>query len=221
MKGNEMFDLFKRKKDQPDPVEGDPSMFAGFLEYFGEAPVLVDGATDPYDAFIDSLGGRSFGDGVFRVFERGDLERWHRVVSGCFTKLRGEFNLIGYDWMGRCFAVDQRDGDGKELVVLLEIATLDMYYIGKDVAVFLNEVMPNQSEACLEVGRYREWLEGHAPVGRMECVGYKVPLFLGGEDSLENMEVSDMEVYWDMTDQLWEAVKDLPEGTKIGNISFE
>jgi len=35
------------------------------------------------------------------------------------------------------------------------------------------------------------------------------------------MEVSDMEVYWDMTDQLWEAVKDLPEGTKIGNISFE
>ena len=31
-----MFDLFKRKKGQPDPVEGDPSMFAGFLEYFGE-----------------------------------------------------------------------------------------------------------------------------------------------------------------------------------------
>ena len=116
--------------------------------------------------------------------------------------------------MGRSFAVDQRDGDGKELVVLLEIATLDMYYIGKDVAVFLNEVMPNRSEACLGVGRYREWLEGHAPVGRMECGGYRIPLFLGGE-------VSDMEVYWDMTDQLWEAVKDLPEGTKIGNISFE
>lgn len=29
----------------------------------------------PYDAFIDGLGGRSFGDGVFRVFERSDLER--------------------------------------------------------------------------------------------------------------------------------------------------
>ena len=167
-----MFDLFKRKKGRPGSMEGEPSMFAGFLEYFGEAPVFVGGATDPYDAFIDSLGGRSFGDGVFRVFERGDLERWHRVVSGCFTKLRGEFILIGYDWMGRCFAVDQRDGDGKGLVVLLEIATLDMYYIEKDVSAFLNEVMPNQSEACLEVGRYREWLEGHAPVGRMECVGY-------------------------------------------------
>lgn len=58
-------------------------------------------------------------------------------------------------------------------------------------------------------------------MGRMECAGYRIPLFLDGEDSLENMEVSDMEVYWDMTDQLWEAVKDLPEGTKIGNVSFE
>ena len=142
-----MFDLFKRRKGRGARRRATPSMFAEFLEYFGEAPVLEDGAADPYDAFIDGLGGRSFGDGVFRVFERSDLERWHRVVSGCFTKLRGEFNLIGYDWMGRCFAVDQRDGDGKELVVLLEIATLDMYYIGKDVAVFLNEVMPNQSEA--------------------------------------------------------------------------
>ena len=47
------------------------------------------------------------------------------------------------------------------------------------------------------------------------------PLFLGGEDSLDTREVSDMEVYWDMTDQLWEAVKDLPEGTKIGNVMFE
>lgn len=51
-------------------------------------------------------------------------------------------------------------------------------------------------------------------MGRMECGGYRIPLFLGGEDSLENMEVSDMEVYWDMTDQLWEAVKDLPRAPR-------
>ena len=38
---------------------------------------------------------------------------------------------------------------------------------------------------------------------------------------MSSAHTSDMEVYWDMTDQLWEAVKDLPEGTKIGNISFE
>lgn len=33
-----MFDLLKRKKGRPGPMEGDPSMFAGFLEYFGGDP---------------------------------------------------------------------------------------------------------------------------------------------------------------------------------------
>lgn len=80
---------------------------------------------------------------------------------------------------------------------------------------------PAYADACLDSEIYADWLASHPPVGPMECAGYRIPLFLGGEDSLENMEVSDMEVYWDMTDQLWEAVKDLPEGTKIGNISFE
>lgn len=30
-----------------------------------------------------------------------------------------------------------------------------------------------------------------------------------------------MEVCWDMADQLWEAARDLPEGAKIGNVTFE
>ena len=70
-----MFDLFKRRKGRGARRRATPSMFAEFLEYFGEARSLFeDGAADPYDAFIDGLGGRSFGDGVFRVFERSDLE---------------------------------------------------------------------------------------------------------------------------------------------------
>lgn len=221
MKGSEMFDLFKRRKGEAGPGESGFPMFSGFLAYFGEPPVPVDGAADPYDAFIDGLGGRSFGEGVFKSFGRSDLEKWHRLVSGCFTKLRGEFDLVGYDWMGRCFAVDRREGEGEGLVVLLDIATIDIYYIERDLVSFLNETISSQSEASLEVSRYQAWLKSRGPVGPMECAGYRIPLFLGGEDSLDNMEVSDMEVYWDMTDQLWEAVKDLPEGTKIGNVTFE
>ncbi len=49
----------------------------------------------------------------------------------------------------------------------------------------------------------------------------QAPLFLGGADEVGNLELSDMEVYWDMTSQLWEAVRDLPEGTKIGNVMYE
>ncbi|WP_434798222.1 T6SS immunity protein Tdi1 domain-containing protein [Terrisporobacter vanillatitrophus] len=33
-------------------------------------------------------------------------------------------------------------------------------------------------------------------------MGYKVPLFLGGEDDISNLEEIDMEVYWSVTGQL-------------------
>ena len=47
VKGSEMFDLFKRKKGQPDPVEGDPSMFAGFWNTSGKPLSLWAGRPIP------------------------------------------------------------------------------------------------------------------------------------------------------------------------------
>lgn len=128
--------------------------------------------------------------------------------------------MFGYDWRGRVFAVNQNDDDYGN-VILLNPGNLKFLYIECPLLEFLNSEIPAHADACLDSEIYADWLASHAPVGLMECAGYRTPLFLGGEDSLENMEVSDMEVYWDMTDQLWEAVKDLPEGTKIGNVSFE
>lgn len=35
-----------------------------------------------------------------------------------------------------------------------------------------------------------------------KCVGYKVPLFLNGEDNISNLELSDIEVYWGIMGQM-------------------
>ncbi len=47
---------------------------------------------------------------------------------------------------------------------------------------------------------FNEWFEanGNFVLPHNKCVGYKVPLFLNGEDDIENLEVSDMEVYWEI-----------------------
>ena len=34
------------------------------------------------------------------------------------------------------------------------------------------------------------------------CAGYKIPLFLGGEDIVSNLEDNDMEVYWEIMTQI-------------------
>ena len=49
------------------------------------------------------------------------------------------------------------------------------------------------------------------PLGTLQCVGYKVPLFLGGKDSLDNLEVVDQgSVAEDVGDRTAEAERDKP-----------
>jgi hypothetical protein len=50
-------------------------------------------------------------------------------------------------------------------------------------------------------------------------VGYRVPLFLGGTDTVENLERGDMDVYWSLTSQAAAQVAALPEGTPITSMS--
>lgn len=48
-----------------------------------------------------------------------------------------------------------------------------------------------------------------------QCVGYKRPLFLGGKDAVENLELSEVEVYWHLMGQLIRQAKGLPVGTPV------
>ena len=57
------------------------------------------------------------------------------------------------------------------------------------------------------------------PLKADECVGYRVPLFLGGQDVVDNLEVSDLGVYWSLCAQLRQGTRDLPTGTSIGSVS--
>ncbi|MEC4272402.1 T6SS immunity protein Tdi1 domain-containing protein [Adlercreutzia sp. R25] len=198
---------------QPLPAE---SPFAPFLRSFGYEVADAPASADPYAELVDTLGGRSFGDGLFTVFRRDELPKWRELIGAFYTDYRGEFSPVGYNWLGQCYVLDAQGS-----VDILEPEASSTSCTDMGLVEFLNvDGVGNRDNAFLEAG-YEEWLSGHDPVAGGNCVGYTVPLFLGGKDEGDNMDIVDMEVYWGMTGQLWEAVKDLPEGTKIGNISFE
>jgi hypothetical protein len=63
---------------------------------------------------------------------------------------------------------------------------------------------------------HQRWLaSGGATPGHTQCVGYRKPLFLGGADKLENLELSDLDVYWHLMGQLIAKTKGLPRGTPV------
>jgi hypothetical protein len=52
------------------------------------------------------------------------------------------------------------------------------------------------------------------------CFCFKKSLFLGGEDVIQNYQLANMDVSWELNLQIMAKIKDLPEGTIINNISF-
>jgi hypothetical protein len=55
----------------------------------------------------------------------------------------------------------------------------------------------------LAAGLFAEWIASGGTLGRPDgCVGYKVPLFLGGAGEVSNLEVTDLDAHWSPFGQL-------------------
>lgn len=155
-----------------------------------------------YFTFLKYFGGRQFGNGLFRVFRQEKLQIWNDNVIMAYPQFSDQFELFAYDWLGRCFGIDLRV-ETRGNILMFEIGTNDVLEIPCQFLDFLNEEIPMHSEACLASEFYLDWLSHSGkPVEYDRCIGYKVPLFLGGEDTIDNLENSDMDVYWHIISQV-------------------
>lgn len=171
-------------------------MFEGFLDFFDVDMRVKEEGKSEYDTFLALLGGKQFGNGLFNSLTTENIEKWTRVVNEGYPEFAGQYRLFGYDWLGRMFGVDLRE-PGEEGVLMFEIGTDEVLEIPCDFSDFLNEEIPLYNDACLASMAYKKWLKKmKKPVQYGRCVGYKIPLFLGGKDTFKNMEDSDLEVYW-------------------------
>lgn len=86
---------------------------------------------------------------------------------------------------------------------MFEPGTGEVLEIPCNIVSFHNEGLNEFRDAALADKFYLEWTQsgGIAP-GYNQCIGYKVPLFLGGLDELNNLEVLDIDVYWHLLSQL-------------------
>lgn len=189
-----------------------------FMGFFGEdgTGVCFDGSAGD---LVRKLGGRSFGDGLIRFFTLEEKEKWESIVSDSIPFDAYPYELFSFTWDGACLGVGKSE-EGS-VILLFDGADLRCKPIPMTLADFLNVEIPADCDGYLAAASYREWLDNHPAPGWTECVGHKIPLFLGGKDNFDNMEIIDMEVQWDMTSQIWQAVRDLPPGTPIGSIRFE
>lgn len=172
--------------------------------------------------FMGKFRGRSFRNGLYRVIETQSINQWLDRVSLAFPEYRTRITCFGYDWLGRVFALDSaRSEGGQPGVILLEPGTGESLVIPANLETFHNEELETHGEAALAISFYNKWLQsGGTPPWHHQCIGYNLPLFLRGVDDIDNLWLTEIEVYWHLSAQLIQQTRGLPPGTPIGNVTI-
>jgi hypothetical protein len=151
------------------------------------------------------------------------MQHWTSIIEEAFPKYKGRVLCFSSDWLGRHFALDSTCQESAQpLILMFEPGTGQALEIPASFEAFHNsELIEFQNEA-LASDFYTSWLNSTGVSPKIkECIGYKVPLFLGGSDTIENLELTDMEPYWSICGQLLQKTRHLPPGTPIRGITIK
>ena len=107
---------------------------------------------------------------------------------------------------------------------MIEPGTGEILQIPMSFVDFHNSELVDQRDAVVAFTFFNEWIAANPdalPLGPDRCVGYRVPLFLGGRDELANLEETDLWVYLSISAQLLAQTRELAPGTSISRIRVE
>ncbi len=182
---------------------------------------LIDGpGAEKVLEIVSELGGQSFEHGLYRVLRADEVHKATQAARLAYPELSERILAFGYDWLGRLFAADSgRLAEGAPQVLLLEVGAGEAMQIPVDpIAFHENELVDHSADALAEPF-FRQWQAAtHSTVYHDQCVGYKLPLFLGGADTVDNLEAIDLSVYWHICSQLRAKAVTLREGQTITEV---
>lgn len=206
-----LFDQYYRKFKKTDDVGN-----IHIEEHF-------DGMDDEFRECIKELGGKTFNNGLYRVYRGDQIQQATDSMRKAFPEMKDRIICFGFDWLGRNFAIDlNRKENDNPLVLLLEPGAGEAMQIPVSIIDFHNDELVNHTNDALAVNFFNEWRsQTNLAIGYYQCVGYKVPLFLGGDDTVDNLELLDMDVYIDICGQLRNKTKELPNGMTISDITID
>jgi hypothetical protein len=187
----------------------------------GEAAWVDDrlGSVVGYHELMAVVAGCSFNDGIYRLHSKETAITGQATAIAAFPSLEGRGAVFAYDWLGRQFALDfaRLSGD-QPMVLMLEPGTGEALEIPATFVEFHDTELTQYADAALASEFFASWAAVHpdaVPLGHSDCVGYLVPLFLGGEDAIENLELVEFDVYWSVLSQILQQTRDGSDGDEF------
>lgn len=187
---------------KPWRLWGAPGLDGRVLEAFLSTYPISDGQPGRGESLRARYGGCTFGGGIYRVHTDKSAALAHGWIAEGFPAFAGQVSCFGFDWLGRLFAADYRLPAQDPPVLMFEPGTGEVLEIPVEFSRFHDQELVDEPEAALAQGFFEAASGAGLRAAFNECVGYKVPLFLGGKDDLANLEVINIDVYWTIHAQL-------------------
>jgi hypothetical protein len=180
-----------------------------------------------YTEFVSRVARNSYSDGLLRfLLAESDpsIRTWN--AEGWVADWRAwdkRFIVFGYDWLGRQLGFDlQRRKRGEPLVGILEPGTAQMLEVPCTFSEFLLEELIDHADAALAASFFEAWRTAGGKTPRpVQCVGYTKPLFLGGSDTVDNLELCDLAVYVSLCGQMASQTQNLRPGGPIKSVKID
>ncbi|MDJ1467024.1 T6SS immunity protein Tdi1 domain-containing protein [Xanthocytophaga flava] len=169
------------------------------------------------ESLLNYLGGCSFDNGLYRIHTSDSSKHWTKLLSSYFS-VNG-IKCFAFDWAGKQYATDNKD----EQIIVFDPAEMQIYTMKVNWEKFHDYELVDYREEDLDEKLFKEWmtLNDTKKLSIDKCIGYKQYLFLGGEDNFDNMELVDIEIYWELSNQIYRKTKDLPSETNIRGVSLD
>jgi hypothetical protein len=178
-----------------------------------------------WDELMGAYSGRSFVNGLYRLHTETSGSRMDRIVGELFPIVAGTIYCFGYDWMGYQFALDtKRVRSGEPLILSFNHDTHEAFKIPDTFLDFHTREIVTETPDLFGREFFSEWEARHPQTLRLpndQCVSYTIPLVLGGQDSVENLELISVEVSWGINGQIAAQLAGLPIGTPITGVRLE
>ena len=180
-----------------------------FIENYKNSLVIADNtktSTTNYkeiDELFSKYGGLSVDLGVFKIHTYSSSNKWTTIIADTFPDYKDKIIVFGFDWLGKQYARHISE----EIVYMFDIATRQVFLLETNVETFFNVDLIEFANDTIQTEMFLEWNKEKKHIKFNQIVGFKIPLFLGGKDTIDNYELIDAEVDWEINKQIRDKIE--------------
>ena len=164
-----------------------------------------------YD-LISQYGGYTFNNGLFRIHTFEYVDKWTALMTEYFEDEENPFDMICFaaNWQGIMYCVDKTNSK----ITYLDPATCEWFSADHSLQLFFDEILVS-GEYDIIFEDYFDRVVAYLKFEKLDyedSLGHKIYLYLGGNDEVENYEVVNTEVLWELQVQLVDRINEIDEG---------